>query len=107
MHKGANATETYFPAGTWYNMYNYSTVDASSGPQNVTVQVSRTALVHTNFSLFCSRFMEGLKQAPKVAWAAGHPAYQKDESYAGYMLTLFFISASGPETVSETFEQDA
>ncbi len=39
VHKGANATETYFPAGTWYNMYNYSTVDASSGPKNVTVQV--------------------------------------------------------------------
>ena len=39
MHKGANSTETYFPAGTWYNMYNYSTVDASSGPKNVTVQV--------------------------------------------------------------------
>ena len=51
--------------------------------------------------------MEGLKQAPKVAWAAGHPADQKDESYAGKMLTLFFISAGGPETVSETFEQDA
>ena len=39
MHKGATSTETYFPAGTWYNMYNYSTVDVSSGAKTVTVQV--------------------------------------------------------------------
>ena len=40
VHEGANSTEAYFPAGTWYNLYNRSTIDASSGPRNVTVQVS-------------------------------------------------------------------
>jgi len=39
VHKGANSTETYFPAGTWYNLYNYTAIDASSGAKNVTVQV--------------------------------------------------------------------
>lgn len=40
VHKGANSTETYFPAGIWYNLYNYSTIDTSSGAKNITVQVS-------------------------------------------------------------------
>ncbi|CAL5218429.1 g109 [Coccomyxa viridis] len=42
VHKGAISTETYFPAGTWYNMYNYSTIDASSGSRTVTVQANVT-----------------------------------------------------------------
>ena len=46
LYRGVNVTVTYFPTGIWYNMYNYSMIDATSSPRNVTLQV---ALLHNHF----------------------------------------------------------
>lgn len=37
--QGITTLSAYFPQGVWYNLYNYSTIDTSSGGQNITVEV--------------------------------------------------------------------
>ncbi|CAL8465297.1 g4832 [Coccomyxa elongata] len=39
LRRCANSTKGYFPAGVWYNLYNYSAIDTTAGGQNVTVEV--------------------------------------------------------------------
>lgn len=41
LSQGASTLSAYFPKGLWYNLYNYSTIDTSSGGQNITVQARR------------------------------------------------------------------
>ena len=39
LSQGTSTLSAYFPQGVWYNLYNYSAIDTSSGGQNITVQV--------------------------------------------------------------------
>lgn len=39
LHRGQNSTVAYFPAGLWYNLYNYTLIDTTDGGKNVTVEV--------------------------------------------------------------------
>ena len=43
LQQGTNSSSAYFPQGRWYNLYNYSLVDASSGGMTQTVQVRLSA----------------------------------------------------------------
>ncbi|KAK9915638.1 hypothetical protein WJX75_001864 [Coccomyxa subellipsoidea] len=38
LRRGANSTKGYFPPGVWYNLYNHSAINTTSGGQNVTVE---------------------------------------------------------------------
>lgn len=38
LSQGTSTLSAYFPQGVWYNLYNYSATDTSSGGQNITVQ---------------------------------------------------------------------
>ena len=40
LYRGVNVTETYFPIGMWYNMYNHSIIDATSSPRTVMLEVA-------------------------------------------------------------------
>ena len=39
LSQGTSTLSAYFPQGVWYNLYKHSTIDTSSGGQNITVQV--------------------------------------------------------------------
>jgi hypothetical protein len=39
LYEGINATTAYFPAGVWYDLYNHTAIDTSSGGQQLTVKV--------------------------------------------------------------------
>ena len=46
LQQGASSTVAYFGQGLWYNLYDHSTVDATSGGRNQTVYVRSLSLQH-------------------------------------------------------------
>ena len=42
LSQGTSTLSAYFPQGVWYNLYNFSAIDTSSGGQNITVQAYPT-----------------------------------------------------------------
>ncbi|KAK9808029.1 hypothetical protein WJX73_006288 [Symbiochloris irregularis] len=42
VHKGMTSKEVYFPAGVWYSLYDYSSIDATNGSRNATVRANVT-----------------------------------------------------------------
>lgn len=40
LFEGTNTTDAYFPPAVWYDVYNHSAIDTSSGGQYYTVKVS-------------------------------------------------------------------
>jgi hypothetical protein len=50
--ESTNTVPAYFPAGTWYDLYNHTSIDTSIAAQHLPVTVS-SALSHVK-SLQCS-----------------------------------------------------